>query len=365
MLELFESVPNFSEGRRIEVIAALNGAAGRAHLLDHDADPDHNRVVISMAGPRKLLADGLVATVAEAVERIDLREHRGVHPRVGAADVVPVIPLGDTTLEACRELAREVGQRVWDELRVPVFFYGHGEPRRLADIRAGRATPDLGGPSLHPTAGAVSVGARPALVAFNVILYDYDLVSARALARSIRESAAGIRGVQALAFQLSENRVQLSMNLFRLDETTPSQLLAELERRGVSAGAQEVVGLCPAFAANQAARHRILEGRLAGVGAGMGARRAEHDGDEEHRALAVRLDQAAESLRHLEVGQDAFLAAAEKTAALIPVMRSGTVLDEVSEAYLTIAARGLRSAINPATEGIYRARVDALDARLV
>jgi hypothetical protein len=97
----------------------------------------------------------------------------------------------------------------------------------------------------------------------------------------------------------------------------------------------------------------------------MGARRAEHDGDEEHRALAVRLDQAAESLRHLEVGQDAFLAAAEKTAALIPVMRSGTVLDEVSEAYLTIAARGLRSAINPATEGIYRARVDALDARLV
>ncbi len=364
MTELFESVPNFSEGRRLDVVAALSQAARRAHFLDDDADPDHNRLVISMAGGRRLLAEGLLATVGEAVERIDLREHSGVHPRVGAADVIPIIPLADTTLEASHDLAHEVAERIWAELKVPAFFYGHGEKRRLADIRAGRARPDVGGPALHPTAGAVSIGARAPLVAFNVILYDYDLVAARALARSIRESESGVRGVQALAFQLSENRVQLSMNLFRLDETTPTQLMAELERRGVAAGAQQVVGLCPALAANQAASHRILEGRLAARGALMGVDLAEKAEDEEHRALGIRLSQAAGSLLYLDVDQDAFLAAAEKAAALIPVMRAGGVLEGESETFLRTAARGLRAAITPATEAIYRARLDALDARL-
>jgi glutamate formiminotransferase len=363
MAELFESVPNFSEGRDLEVIAALSKAARKAHFLDDDADPDHNRLVISMAGPRKLLADGLLATVGEAVARIDLREHEGMHPRVGAADVVPIIPLADTTLEACRELAHEVAHRIWDELKVPAFFYGHGEKRRLADIRAGRAAPDVGGPALHPTAGAVSVGARAALVAFNVILYDVDLVAARALARSIRESESGIRGVQALAFQLPGNRVQLSMNLFRLDETNPSQVMAELERRGVSAGAQEVVGLCPAFAANQAASHHILEDRLAARGAIIAAELAERLGDEEHIRLANRFRRAAGAFLYLDADQDAFLAAGEQAAALIPVMRAGGIQDDDAETYLRLAARGFRAAITPATEAIYRARVEALDRR--
>ena len=366
MVELFESVPNFSEGRDILVRGELVRAAHKAYFLDESADPDHNRAVLSIAGPREKLIDALLTAVGEAVERIDLRRHEGVHPRVGAADVVPVIPLGKATLEAARGIAHEVAERIWKELRVPVFYYGHGEGKRLVDIRAGRATPDVGGPQLHPSAGAVSVGARPSLVAFNVILYDTDLVTTRALARSIRETASGgLRGVQALVFQLTGGRVQLSMNLFRLDETTPSQVIAELEQRGASVGAQEVVGLCPAFAANGAAAGRVLEGRLAAVAAGRASLRAEEIGDHEHRALATRLRAVSGDLMRLEVDQDAILAAAEQCAALIPVLRAGRILDDELQALLDAAARGLRRAVNEATAALYRARVDALDARLL
>jgi len=140
---LFESVPNFSEGDRREVIDAIAAAARKAFVLDTDADRDHNRVVVSMAGYASRLIDGLMAAIAEAVERIDLREHRGVHPRVGAADVVPIVPLDKTSLDACRRVAHEVGERVWRELKVPVYFYGHGEKHTLADIRAGRVKPCL------------------------------------------------------------------------------------------------------------------------------------------------------------------------------------------------------------------------------
>jgi glutamate formiminotransferase len=365
VIELFESVPNFSEGRSNEVIGELLRASQRAYSLDIDSDPDHNRTVISIAGPRAKLLDALLACVAEAIERIDLRRHDGVHPRTGAADVVPIVPLGKATLEAARELAHELAQRIWEQLRVPVFFYGHGEAKRLVDIRAGRAKPDVGGPQHHPTAGAVSVGARPYLLAFNVILYETDLTAARALARSIRETAGdGMRGVQALAFQLSGGRVQLSMNLFRLDETTPTQVIAELERRGAALGAQEVVGLCPAIAANGAATRKLLEGRLAAVAAGTASRRAEELGDHEHRALAAKLRRTSGELQDLGVWQDDFLAGAESTAALIPVLRAGTVLDEEIEAMLDAAAKGLRAALSRATEAMYSARVAALDARL-
>jgi hypothetical protein len=305
-----------------------------------------------------------MAAIGEAVERIDLRRHQGIHPRVGAADVVPIAPLGGTTLDACREVAHQVGERVWAELKVPVFFYGHGEDKTLADIRSGRAKPDLGGPALHPTAGAVCVGARRVLVAFNVILFDTDLVSARSLARSIRESAAGLRGVQALAFELPGRRVQLSMNLFRMDETTPSDVIAELHRRGVAMGAEQVVGLCPAAAASPAADGRLLEGRLASAAAAEGAKRCEERGDEEHTALARRLRREAEDLARMPADEDAILAGAERAAALIPVLEAAQVLDEELAAILRAAARGLRAAVSPAMESIYRARIDALDARL-
>ena len=363
-MELYESVPNFSEGRRADVIDAITGAASAAHLLDWDADPDHNRVVVSIAGSRAKVVDGLLSAIARAVDRIDVREHRGVHPRVGAADVVPIIPLGATSLESCREIAHEVGELAWERLRVPAYFYGHDEGRTLADIRAGRASLSVGGPSLHPTAGAVCVGARRSLVAFNVILYDTDLVAARAVARSIRETASGLRGVQALAFELPGRRVQLSMNLFRIEETKPADVIAELARRGVSMGAEQVVGLCPAVAASPAADTRILEGRMAAAGAIAGAVAAAARGDEEHAALAVRLRREAQDLAALTADQDAILAGAERAAALGPVLRAAGVVDPEVEGLLVVAARGLRDAVLPATRGIYRARAEALDARL-
>lgn len=364
-VELFESVPNFSEGRSREVIDAIAARAQEAFVLDTDPDPDHNRMVLSIAGVRARLVASLMGAIGEAVERIDLHEHHGVHPRVGAADVVPIIPLSGANLDTCREVAREVGERVWAELGVPVYFYGHGEGKTLADIRAGRARPDVGGPDLHPTAGAVCIGARRALVAFNVILYGYDLVAARALARAIRESGDGLRGVQALAFQLPGDRVQLSMNLFRVDETAPSGVIAELERRGVAMGAEQVVGLCPAAAASPAADGRLLEGRLAGAAAGAGAVIAAERGGDELTALAARMRREAGQMAALAADQDAILGGAERAAAMVRVLHAADIEDGELDAMLDAAARGLRRAVAPATESIYRARIDALDVRLV
>jgi glutamate formiminotransferase / 5-formyltetrahydrofolate cyclo-ligase len=361
---IFESVPNFSEGRRAEVIDAVAAATAPARLLDVDADPDHHRVVVSLAGAADALTLGLLGAIAEAARRIDLGEHRGVHPRVGAADVVPIIPLGATGLEECRDLAHDIGRRVWSELGLPVYFYGHGEGLRLADIRAGRARPNLGGPEHHDTAGAVCIGARLALVAFNVILYEVDLVAARALARSIRESSAGLRGVQALAFELPGPRVQLSMNLFRVDETRPSEVIAELERRGVAMGATQVIGLCPAIAADPSADGRILEGRLAAAGASAGADLCESRGTDEHAALASRLRREAAELAALPADQDAILGGAERAAALGPVLKAAGALEPEIADLLDAAAKGLRAAVLPATEAIYRERINALDARL-
>jgi glutamate formiminotransferase len=361
---LFESVPNFSEGRRKDVLEAIALAASTAHVLDTDTDPDHNRAVISVAGFPGKLVDALLAAVGEAVDRIDLRAHSGVHPRVGAADVVPIVPLGGASLDAGRDLAHELAERIWAELKVPVYFYGYREHRSLADIRAERARPDIGGPALHPTAGAVCVGARPVLVAFNVMLFDTDLVAARALARSVRESSDGMRGVQALIFALPGNRVQLSMNLFRIDETSPADVIAKLQRLGASMGAEQVVGLCPARAANGAAAGRLLEARLAAAAAREGAARCEVRGGEELLALGRRLQREAGDLALLGVDQDDLLAGAERAAALVGVLRAAKVLDEELEAMLMSASRGLRSAIAAGTQALYRARVAALDARI-
>jgi glutamate formiminotransferase len=364
-MQIFESVPNFSEGRRSDVVDELAAAAAaHSYALDVDADADHNRVVLSIAGGPNGLAESLMGAIRVAVERIDLRRHSGVHPRVGAADVVPVVPLGGASIEQCRELAHELGRRVWDELQVPVYFYGHGEGRSLADIRAGRAPLSLGGPDRHPTAGAVCIGARASLVAFNVMLYDLDLVAARALARSMRESRAGLRGVQALAFALSGDRVQLSMNLSRVDETSPSDVVAELERRGVSLGAQQVVGLCPAAAANGAASGRLLEGRLASSAALAGARASGALGDEEHVRLAARLGREAEALAALAADQDAILSGAERAAALVRVLGAAGLDDGERDTMLRVAAEGLRRAVRPATESLYKVRIEAVERLL-
>jgi glutamate formiminotransferase len=323
---LFESVPNFSEGTRADVITELAGAAGRAYVIDVDADADHNRVVISVVGQSPQLLDALVASVQVAIQHVDLRAHRGVHPRVGAADVIPIVPLDGASLADAHELALSLGDRVWNELRVPVYYYGHGEEHTLADIRAGRARPSLGD-ELHPSAGAVCIGARHPLVAFNVILPGFQLLEARALARSLRESGGGLRGVQALVFELGDRRIQLSMNLFRLEETPPSAVIAALERRGVSIGSQHVIGLCPAAVANQAAAGRLLEARLAAAVARQGG-----------------LNREATVLARTGIDRDALLAAANQSAALIPVLMAAGVLGDDMRRMLEIAVRGLRSA---------------------
>lgn len=345
-------------------MAELAGAAARARVLDVDADADHNRVVISLAGQIDHLLDALLAAVRVANERIDLREHRGVHPRVGASDVIPIVPLGRANIGTARDVAHELGERIWAELRVPVYFYGHGEVHTLADIRAGRVRPALGGPELHPSAGAACVGARHPLLAFNVLLSELDVTGAGALARSLRESAGGLRGVQALGFELPRGRVQLSMNLFRLDETPPSAVVAELERRGVAIESQHVVGLCPAAVANTAAAGRLLEARLAAAAARRGAELCASRDDIEHARLASRLEREAAELARTGIDQGEVLAAAERAAALVPVLRAAQLLDHELESMLNVAGRGLRSALHPDTLGRHAVRIEALDRRL-
>jgi glutamate formiminotransferase len=344
--------------------AITRGAASGAHLLDVDADGDHNRTVVSLAGFRPHLIQALMASVHVAVELIDVRSHSGVHPRVGAADVVPIVPLDATPLSTCAELVWELGERIWNELHLPVYFYGYGHGQSLADIRSGRGRLDIGGPELHPTAGAVCVGARPKLVAFNAILREVDVGVARALARSVRESGGGLRGVHALVFELSGGRVQLSMNLFRLEETTPAMVVDELERRGVSIASQQVVGLCPAAVSNPAAAGRLLEARLAAAAARTGAARCLERGGDEHVALGRRLEREAEGLSELGVDQEALLGGAERAAALVPVLKVAGVLDEEVEAMLGVAASGLLSAVGGETRLAYAARVAALERRL-
>jgi glutamate formiminotransferase len=361
-VELFESVPNFSEGRDEAVISSIVAGSAPAHVLDADPDPDHHRTVITLAALGDRLIEGLLGAVGVAVERIDLRSHKGLHPRIGAADVVPIVPLGSSTLARGREVARELGERIWTELRVPVYLYG--EHQSLADIRGGRGRLDLGGPDLHPTAGAVCVGARQTLVAFNVIVQGMDVAGARALARSLRESGGGMRGVQALVFELPGDRLQLSMNLFRLGETTPAAVVAELERRGVAVASEQLIGLAPAAAANPSASGRLLEGRLAGAAARAGADRCAERGDEEHVALASRLRREESGLAALGIDQGELLAGAERAAALVPVLKVAGVLNGELEAMLAASASGLREAIDPNTRAANAARVAALDRRL-
>lgn len=363
-MDLFESVPNFSEGRDRTTIDAIAGAAASANVLDVDPDPDHHRVVVSLAGARDDLERALLAAVGEAAARIDLTAHSGVHPRVGSADVLPIIPLGATSLEECRDVARALGARIWNELRIPVFFYGHREDWTLADIRAGRAQPDLGGPDLHPTAGAACVGARRPLVAFNVLLEDTSIPEARALARSMREREGGMRGVQALVFELSGGRVQLSMNLFRVDETRPEDVVAELQRRGARIGAQELVGLCPAAAASAAASGRLLEARLGAAAAARGARLCRARGGFELEALGRRLDREASELRSLDATQELALAGGERCAALPAVLRAAGLPDGEAIALALVAARGFREAVSAEFASRYPERIAALERRL-
>jgi glutamate formiminotransferase len=266
---LIECVPNFSEGRRREVIDALARAVrdvGGTRLLDVSADPDHNRVVLTVIGSAKAVSEAARRSAEVAVARIDLRAHKGVHPRIGAVDVIPFVPLYGASLAECAALARRLGHELASDLGLPVYLYAAAarDPHHttLVEIRRGgfeglRETiarpdrrPDLGPAHVHPTAGAVAVGARDVLIAFNVNLRSADVRVARMIARAVRESSGGLPAVQAMGVPLpSRGLVQVSMNLLDY-RTTPLQAVfdrvaAEAAHRGVQVEDSELIGCAP------------------------------------------------------------------------------------------------------------------------
>ena len=279
-----ESVPNFSEGRDRAVIDEIAAALGRgARLLDLHSDPDHNRSVYTLVGTGDELVEALVAGVAAAVERIDLRAHTGTHPRVGAADVVPLVFLRPDQEPDAREAALAVADRLAADLELPVFFYGRltddgREPsfyRRggldglAGRLAAGEVVPDRGPATLHPSAGAALVGVRRPLIAFNVNLRTRDVEVARRIARTVRERDGGFRGVRALGLELAEaGLVQVSMNVTDWEAAAVHEIVARVADEAATAGVEvsgsELVGLMPAGAA-VAAAGRIL--RLEGFDA--------------------------------------------------------------------------------------------------
>jgi glutamate formiminotransferase len=266
---LIECVPNFSEGRNrqtIDAIARAISSVAGISVLRTEADPDHHRSVITFVGAPEPVRQAALSGIAEAVRRIDLRTHSGIHPRIGAADVVPLVPLEGVTLEECATIARDLGSEVWATLGVPVFFYEAAarSPERvsLEAIRRGGMLPDLGGPALHPTAGACVIGARKILIAFNIVLNTADVTIARSIARKIRASSGGLPYVKALGLLLpSRNLAQVSMNLTDY-EKTPLQVVfeavdAEACAQGVEILESELIGLAPQNAIEQGAADRF------------------------------------------------------------------------------------------------------------
>jgi glutamate formiminotransferase len=267
-----ESVPNFSEGRDASTIRALEEAmAAHAQLLDVHADADHNRSVFTLVGEGDELIAALLAGVACARERIDLRTHEGAHPRIGVADVLPIVPIEPTDRERAREVALLLGERIGTELALPVFLYAdlaagrgpaffrRGGPDELQRrLDSGELAPDFGPPRLDDRAGGVIVGARRPLIAFNVDLGGADVDAARAIARAVRETHGGFPGVRALGMMLPRaGHAQVSMNVEDYEAAALHDILARVEAEAVAHGVEvagaELVGLMPAAAAAAAA----------------------------------------------------------------------------------------------------------------
>ena len=263
-----ECVPNFSEGRDVSVIDAIADAINtvrHSHLLDIHRDTSHHRSVFTIAGEQRSVLEAVFQAAKVAVARIDLTKHGGEHPRIGATDVVPFVPLANTTMKDCVALASELGDRLARELGVPIFLYGQaattagrnvpqafrlgGFEQLVSTIgRTPTTTPDYGSPRVHPTAGATAVGARTFLVAFNVFLDTDDAGVARDVAGRVRTSAGGLPDLQAKGFHV-DGRAQVSMNLLDPSTTTPVAVFEtvqrEAERVGVAVNHSEFVGLVP------------------------------------------------------------------------------------------------------------------------
>lgn len=296
---LLESIPNVSEGTRLDVLdvlAAAAAAAPAASLLDRTADPSHNRSVFTIAGTREGVRHAVLALAEVAVAQIDLRAHRGVHPRLGAIDVVPFVPLHGATMADAVALAHQVGRAIAERHDVPVYLYEEAATapgrRRLENVRRGQFEglagkmarpewmPDFGPPRPHPTAGATAVGARMALVAFNVNLATDRLDTAMAIARRVRESSGGLPHVKALGLMVKDRTAQVSMNLTNYERTPVHEAFEAVKREAARLGTtvlgSELIGLIPAaalagtsFAELQlppGAASQVLETRLAAAG---------------------------------------------------------------------------------------------------
>jgi len=297
MAEVVECVPNFSEGRQREVVDAIARAIAAVPgvaLLDKEMDANHNRSVITFIGSRAEVAEAAFAAARTAVERIDMNQHHGEHPRVGALDVLPFVPISGVTMDDCVALARSVGKRIADELRVPVYLYEAAatrpDRRALPDVRHGEyeglkaeigtnpdRRPDFGPSRMHPTAGACIVGARPILIAWNVNLATKDVAVAKRIAKAIRESDGGLPAVRAKGFELTDKgMVQVSMNMVDYSRTNLVQAFEAIRSLAHDAGIEiaesEIIGLVPLDAILQGAeayfklagfkRSQILETRL-------------------------------------------------------------------------------------------------------
>lgn len=297
---ILECIPNFSEGRDIRIVDAIVESIASVPgvlLLRRESDADHNRSVITFAGDPDAVVEAAVASVACAVERIDLNRHSGAHPRMGAADVVPFVPIRNLTMDDAVRFARTAAERIWSELAVPVYLYEASALRpehvNLADLRRGQfeairssiatdshRAPDIGVLAVHPTAGIAAVGARNPLVAWNVLIGTTDVMIAKQIARAVRGSSGGLPTVKALGFAIpSKGYVQVSMNLTDYT-TTPMHVAFEAvraaaDRLGVEILGTELIGLVPQDAIAATAEHylrigefsiqRVLEPRIESV----------------------------------------------------------------------------------------------------
>lgn len=319
---LVESVPNVSEGRRLEVVdrlaAAITSVEG-VFLLDRTSDASHNRSVFTLAGEHDVVTEALERLIAAAIHDIDMDVHEGEHPRIGAVDVIPLIPLADTAMDECVELARVFGARIATRFDLPVYLYARAATRadreKLADVRRGQyeglraeiaqngREPDFGPARTHPSAGALAVGARPFLIAYNINLDSDDVELARRIARRVRESGGGLARLQANGFEVREPerghpvRAQVSMNLLDF-AVTPLWLVWEsvaalAAEDGVDLAESELIGLAPLAAFLAVADHAgadpdaAVEDRLAAAAAALRLRDFSP-----LQALELRLDAA-------------------------------------------------------------------------
>jgi glutamate formiminotransferase len=280
---VIECVPNFSEGRdskRVEAIVAAMRVEG-VHLLDWSMDPDHNRSVVTIAGAPAAVVESAVRGAGKAAELIDLTRQEGAYPRIGAADVIPFVPVSGIKLEQCVLLARQAGNEIWQRFGVPIYFYEAAAARpdraNLDNVRSGQfeglrdsvrkeaaRRPDLGGSGLHPTAGACAVGARKFLVAYNLYFDSADVAIVRAIAREIRAASGGLKGVKAIGV-LAQGRAQLSMNISDFGATPVSQVYCAVEklasRHKVSPVEGDLIGLVPESACERESEWmRLLNG---------------------------------------------------------------------------------------------------------